>query len=410
MPPGLDSPGIGSIGPSLAAHIQEQRVSHIQCTPSMARILASDPEIRPALRQIQHVLVGGEALAVELASELAATIGGSLTNMYGPTETTVWSSTHAVDVGLAGAGTVPIGRPIANTRFHVLDEQLQPLPIGVAGELCIAGDGVARGYLRRRALDAERFVTEPLVSGVATAGARMYRTGDLVRYRDDGVLEFLGRIDHQIKIRGHRVEPGEIEAVLVREDVSGQSLAEAVVVAREDTPGDQRLVAYLVSRGIAPDPGVLREKLKARLPESMVPAHFVFLERMPRNSNGKIDRRALPAPEARPLSEGVPPKSELEFRLAEMWRETLAIPQVGVEDNFFDLGGHSLLIVRLHRRMSELTGKPVPLTDLFRFPTIRSLARHLASETVQGSVEEASMRGRRRRKSTTLHRHRVVEG
>jgi natural product biosynthesis luciferase-like monooxygenase protein len=398
----------GPAPPSLAAQILERGVTHLQCTPSMARLLVADPEVRPALRRIRNVFVGGEALPAGLAGELSTTIEGSLTNMYGPTETTVWSSTFAVEPESAGSGTVPIGRPIANTRFHVLDEGLQPLPIGVAGELCIAGSGVARGYLRRPELDAQRFVPEP-ASESAGADARMYRTGDLVRHRGDGVLEFLGRIDHQIKIRGHRVEPGEIEALLVREDVSGRTLAEAVVVAREDTPGDQRLVAYLVPRGTAPDPDRLRERLAARLPDPMVPAHFVFLEQLPRNSNGKIDRGALPAPEARPLADCVLPASELESRLAELWRETLALPRVGVEDNFFDLGGHSLLIVRLHRRMHELTQKPVPLTDLFRFPTIRSLARHLADESEPAAVEAASLRGRRRRKAAPRHWHRVAE-
>jgi len=180
-------------------------------------------------------------------------------------------------------------------------------------------------------------------------------------------------------------------------------------VAREDAPGDQRLVAYIVPRGAAPDPTLLRERLKARLPESMVPAQFVVLESLPRNSNGKIERRALPAPEACPLAECVLPANELESRLAGLWRETLALVRVGVEDNFFDLGGHSLLIMRLHRRMHELTTKAVPLTDLFRFPTIRSLARHLASDADPGTVKEAFSRGRRRRKSTPLRRPRAVE-
>ena len=403
-------PEAAPAGSSLAEEILREQVTHLQCTPSMARILCADPEVRHALRRVQHVFVGGEAFAADLADELAAAIGGSLTNMYGPTETTIWSATQTVETGSTSAnGVVPIGRPIANTRFHVLDERLQPLPIGVAGELFIAGDGVARGYLRRPALDAERFVQEPRGNGADDADARMYRTGDLVRYRADGVLEFLGRIDHQIKIRGHRVEPGEIEALLMHADVSGGTLVEAVVVAREDAPGDQRLVAYLVSLGGAPDPTQLRERLAARLPEYMVPVQFVFLPHMPRNPNGKIDRRALPAPEARPLAECVLPASELESRLAELWREVLALPQVGVEDNFFDLGGHSLLIVRLHRCMHELTEKSVPLTDLFRFPTIRSLARHLASEAAPAAVGEASRRGRRRRTSAPLRRQRTVE-
>jgi natural product biosynthesis luciferase-like monooxygenase protein len=442
-------PTAAPTGPTLAAQILREEVTHLQCTPSRARILCADPEAREALRRVHHVFIGGEALPADLAAELAATVGGSLTNMYGPTETTVWSSTHVVVAGSPcsngsngahgahgangahGAkgfdaltrttGTVPIGRPIANTRFHVLDEHLQPLPIGTAGELFIAGYGVARGYLRRPELDAERFLPEsPAKEGSSAAArdagdardpdARMYRTGDLVRYRADGVLEFLGRVDDQIKIRGHRVEPGEIEAVLLRADVSGGTVSEAVVVVREDTPGDQRLIAYLVPLGPAPDPVLLRERLQARLPEVMVPAGIVFLERLPRNTNGKIDRRALPAPEARPLADCVRPIGELESRLAELWREVLGHERVGVEDNFFDLGGHSLLIVQLHRRMREISKKRVSLTDLFRFPTIRSLVRHLASANEPDTVEEASRRGRRRRKSTPTGRQRTVEG
>ncbi|HVS18631.1 MAG TPA: MupA/Atu3671 family FMN-dependent luciferase-like monooxygenase [Planctomycetota bacterium] len=391
-------------GASIPAEIRERRVTHLQCTPSLARIMCSDPEVRSALGDVQHVFVGGEALPAELAAELASAVGGSLTNMYGPTETTIWSATHAVG---SAAGVVPIGRGIANTRLHVLDERLHPLPIGVPGELCIAGDGVARGYLRRADLEAACFVPE---AGAPDAGARMYRTGDLVRYRADGVLEFLGRVDHQIKIRGHRVEPGEIEAQLMSPSVSDDSLSEVVVVAREDSPGDQRLIAFLVPRSTAPDAELLRERLQARLPAHMVPGQFVFLERLPRNSNGKIDRSALPQPEPREPARQVLPAGALETRLAQLWSEVLALPQVGVEDNFFDLGGHSLLIVRLHRRMHEVVAEPVALTDLFRFPTIRSLARQLTTEATPRTMDEAHTRGRIRRRATPQRRQRALEG
>ncbi len=403
---------------AFAARIATQRVTHLQCTPSMARILCSDAEVREALGSVRHVFVGGEALGGELAVEFAAAIGGSLTNLYGPTETTIWSSTHAVEkrsesatASSASLATVPIGRPIANTRFHVLDERLQPLPIGVAGELFIAGDGVARGYLRRPELDRERFVREPdaLVEKPIEANSRMYRTGDLVRYRCDGVVEFLGRIDHQLKLRGVRVEPAEIEAALLSEDVSAQTLTEAVVVAREDTVGDQRLVAYVVANAAAPDPARLRERLRTRLPVSMIPAQFVFVDRLPRTPNGKLDRRSLPVPEAGPVTSGVPPANELEARIAALWCETLALAHVGVEDNFFDLGGHSLLIVRLHRRVCELSSGPVSLTDLFRFPTVRSLARHLAAESKPGLVDDAARRGSRRRKAAAARSIRTFE-
>ncbi len=414
---------------SLSSEIRKESVTHIQCTPSMVRVLCSDPETKQALRGVEHVFVGGEALPVDLAAELAAATGGALSNMYGPTETTIWSSVHplagvprAVTSGDASlgapstaasaaasrmqpVGTVPIGRPIAHTRVYVLDEGLQPLPIGAAGELFIGGDGVARGYLRRPELDTERFLADPFT---AAAGARMYRTGDLARYRADGVLEFLGRTDHQIKVRGHRIEPGEIETLLEREAAVG----EAVVVAREDTPGDQRLLAYIVPRGTACDPAGLRDRLRAELPEYMVPAQFVFLERIPRTPNGKVDRSALPTPEAwaRPTAPRVPPSNDLEARLAELWQETLGLDQVGVDDNFFDIGGHSLLVVRMHRRMGELSTRPVSLTDLFRFPTIRSLARALTSDGRHDPLEEASLRGRRRRTSLQRLRRSTVEG
>jgi aryl carrier-like protein len=235
----------------------------------------------------------------------------------------------------------------------------------------------------------------------------MYRTGDLVRYRSDGVLDFLGRTDQQIKVRGHRIEPGEIESLLAREP----AVREAVVVAREDTPGDQRLVAYVVARGAAPDAASLRERLEAQLPAYMVPSQFVFLERIPRTPNAKIDRRALPAPEtlARKSAESVSPANELETELARLWRSTLGVERVGVEDNFFDLGGHSVLAVRIHRRLRELTAQPVTLTDLFRFPTIRSLARFLTSEATSGELDEATLRGRRRRRSLQRESLRIGE-
>jgi acyl-coenzyme A synthetase/AMP-(fatty) acid ligase len=396
---------------SFSELIREQGVTHLQCTPSMARILCSDPQSREALRAVKHLFVGGEALPEALARELAA-LCGTVTNMYGPTETTIWSSTHAVEPSAekrdGETGTTPIGRPIANTRFYILDEALALVPTGVAGELVIGGDGVARGYLRRPELDAQRFVPDPFAED---SGARAYRTGDLARYRRDGVVEFLGRTDQQIKVRGHRIEPGEIESLLARQP----SVREAVVVAREDTAGDQRLVAYLVARSgeIAAEAHetALRDALKAELPAYMVPSQFLFVDRIPRTPNQKIDRRALPAPEktARAAAEPTPPSSELEARLAQLWQATLGIEKVDVEDNFFDLGGHSLLAVRIHRRLGELTPKRVSLTDLFRFPTIRSLARFLADGVAQDGMEAAFLRGQRRRRAMHMQRQRTGE-
>jgi natural product biosynthesis luciferase-like monooxygenase protein len=376
---------------SIDALIRREGVTHLQCTPSMAHMLCADPETRAALASVKHVYVGGEALSADLAATLSAVVGGTVTNMYGPTETTIWSTTHTVD-GQGASATIPIGRPIANTSCYVLDESLAPLPIGVAGELFLGGDGVARGYFHRPELDAERFLPDRFAD-VPTA--RMYRTGDLVRYRDDGVLEFLGRTDHQIKIRGHRIEPGEIEAALAGDP----SVDQSVVIAREDTPGDQRLVAYIVSRAASPSAAPLREQLRARLPDYMVPAHFVFLDAIPRTPNGKTDRRALVKPKEATAARAsaVLPANELEARLARLWQETLGVEHVGVDDNFFDIGGQSLLIVRMYRRMGEFTARTLSLTDLFRFPTIRSLARFLASDEPARGVEDATSRGRQRR-------------
>jgi hypothetical protein len=285
--------------------------------------------------------------------------------------------------------------------MYVLDGGFSPVPVGVPGELFIAGDGVVRGYLNRPELTAERFVRDP---HAARQGARMYRTGDVARFRDDGAIEFLGRSDHQVKIRGYRIELGEIETALNQQP----SVREGVVVAREDTPGDQRLVAYLVPEGKEASSADLRDALRAKLPEYMVPAHFVVLDRLPLTPNGKIDRKALPAPDAvapRAEAQYVAPESDLEQAIVDAWRETLGVQKVGVRDNFFDLGGHSLLVVRLHRRLQPVVPRPLSITDLYRFPTIASLAEHLTAEPGGSGVDRSEdraklrleMRNRRRR-------------
>jgi acyl carrier protein len=314
-------------------------------------------------------MVGGEAFPLGLARDLAGVVGGKVMNMYGPTETTIWSTTETVD---ASDAAVSLGRPIANTDLFVVDRALQPVPVGVPGELLIGGKGVVRGYWDRSELTEERFV--PLE---AKAGQRVYRTGDLVRYRADGRLDFLGRLDHQVKVRGHRIELGEIEALLAEHG----AVRETVVIAREDVPGDKRLVGYVVLGGPLADPeSALRDSLRTRLPEWMVPQHVVVLDELPRTPNGKTDRKRLPAPDlAQSTAEYVAPTSDLEEVLAEVWQEVLRRPNVGVEDNFFDLGGHSLLTVRVQAVLRERLDRVVPITDLFRFPTIRSLAARLGS-------------------------------
>lgn len=375
---------------SLAALIERRQATHFQCTPSLARMLLMTDEGRRALRHVRKFMIGGEALPVDLARDLKAAIGGKLVNMYGPTETTVWSSTQTVD---DVSGPIPIGRPIANTQLYILDANRKPVPVGVPGELYIGGEGVTRGYLNRPELSAERFVHDPFAP---QAGARMYRTGDLVRYRADGVVEFLGRTDHQVKIRGHRIELGEIETRLT----DHPHVRQCVVVPREAGIGDVRLVAYFVADGKAADDADLRQHVRDKLPEYMVPQHFVVLSELPLTPNGKIDRKALPSLDfgsSQPAAAYVAPENDVEQKIAALWQELLGREQIGVDDNFFDLGGHSLLVVRMHRQLTKLVTAPVALTDLFRFPTIRALAAHLAGDAGGESAQEGTDRAAKRR-------------
>ncbi len=302
-----------------------------------------------------------------------------IVNHYGPTEYTVVTTCAQVS---PEDRKPPIGRPIANTRLYVLDLHMRPVPVGVPGELYIGGDGLARGYLHRPELTAERFVPDPF--GVSP-DARLYRTGDRVRYRPDGNLEFLGRMDQQVKIRGFRVEPGEIEAALVRH----AGVREAAVVAREGVSG-QRLVAYVVPAGAPPGPDELRAFLQEKLPAYMVPQAFVRLDSLPLTANGKVDRRRLPAPD----DSGLPspePRSPVERALAAVWAEVLGVERVGVHDNFFDLGGHSLLATRLVSRLCAEFGAELPLQALFDAPTVAELAlaltRRRAGETDREDLE-----------------------
>jgi hypothetical protein len=382
-----------------SALIARHGVTHVQCTPSQARMWLADPEMREALGRVQCLLVGGEALPPDLAAELKELLGAApILNMYGPTETTIWSSAHALDPTVDAS--VPIGTPLANTRLYVLDAARQLVPIGLPGELWIGGSAVTRGYLNRPELTAERFVPDPFAS---VRDARMYRTGDLVRYRADGVLEFLGRLDHQVKIQGHRIELGEIEARLLADP----RVREAVVAARDDS-GHQRLVAYVVPDGSARADGpslaaALKDSLRDHLPAFMIPAQLVVLDALPRTPNGKIDRKGLPAPAAQlPIGTALAGASsesgnELERLIASVWCDVLGQSSVGMRDNFFDLGGDSLLAVQAHRRLRDVAPALV-LTDLFRYPTVRTLAEHLAGPEAAGpSVAQSQDRGALRR-------------
>jgi thioesterase domain-containing protein/acyl carrier protein len=311
------------------------------------------------------ILCGGEALPGELAAQLLDK-SASLWNLYGPTETTIWSAVHRVE---SAERVIPIGRPTANTETYILDPYLNPVPVGVPGELHIGGAGVARGYRNRPELVAERFIPNPFS---AHPGARIYKTGDRARYTASGAIEFLGRIDDQVKIRGFRIELGEIEAVLRQH----AAIRQAVVIAREDRARGKGLAAYVVlETGAVSNAGDLREYLKTKLPEYMIAREFVFLDALPLAPNGKLDRRALPAPDqTRQERAYVAPRDTLELQLTKIWEKVLGVKPIGMTDNFFELGGHSLLAVRLFAKMEELTGKKLPLATLFQEPTIEQLA------------------------------------
>ncbi|HEX6909272.1 MAG TPA: amino acid adenylation domain-containing protein, partial [Longimicrobium sp.] len=347
----------------LAPLIGRSGATVVQATPATwAMLLAAGWTPRPGMR----LLAGGEALPRGVADRLLAA-GADLWNVYGPTETTIWSTAGRV----AAEGEVTLGAPIANTTAYVLDPGLDPAPLGVFGELYLGGTGVARGYLHRPGLTAERFVPDPF----GAPGSRLYRTGDRVRRRADGALEFGGRVDFQVKLRGFRIELGEIESALR----AHPSVAAAVAVVREDVPGDARLVAYLTARnGDAPGGAALRAHLRARLPAYMVPSAFVALEALPLTPNGKVDRRALPAPDPRAVERPyTAPRTPEEQALAEIWREVLRLDRVGLEDDFFELGGHSLLGAQVLSRVQRELGAQLPLRALFEAGTVRALAERL---------------------------------
>nr|WP_275902267.1 non-ribosomal peptide synthetase [Myxococcus vastator] len=361
-PPGTPEPD------AVARLIVEHKVSSLILATSLFELLQQhQPEV---LARVPHLMVGGEAMPAPRARERLAQ-GGALTNAYGPTECSTVATRLTLSPGDAVGRSVPIGRPIDNTEVYVLDPALRPVPVGVPGELCLGGPGLARGYLNRPDLTAERFVPHPFS---AAPGARLYRTGDRVRWRSDGVLEFLGRLDHQVKVRGFRIELGEIEAVLR----GHPSVSEATAVVREDASGSSRLVAYVVPSLL--EVASLREYLHQHLPDYMVPSAFVGLDAFPLTPTGKVDRQALPAPD---LSLGaadfVEPRTELEQQLAALFREALGLERVGLNDDFFLLGGHSLLATQVVTRLRAQLGVELPLRTFFEAPTVARLAARLES-------------------------------
>jgi amino acid adenylation domain-containing protein len=362
-------------GKALAGLLERSGATIFQATPASLRMLL-DSDWRGGKKL--KILCGGESWTAELAAALLSR-SASLWNMYGPTETTVWSAVAKMETGRS----VPIGLPIANTRIHILDKDLQPVPVGIPGELHIGGDGLARGYHNRPELTQEKFISDPFRP---EAEARLYKTGDLARYLPDGGIEYLGRIDHQVKIRGFRIELGEIESALT----SVRDVREAVVTAREDIAGEKQLIAYLVGDNL-PDAARLRRLLRETLPDYMVPAAFVVLDRFPLTPSGKVDRKKLPAPESIPPfgKDGfLPPASTTEIALARIWQEIIGVQQVGLRDNFFELGGHSIMGVRLIERINRTFHCSLAIADIFRFPTLELLSRaideNLAKDCLKG--------------------------
>ncbi len=418
-------------GTALVGLLRDQQIGSVTLTPSVLAALPQ-PEELPAL---QTIIAAGEDCSSELVARWAP--GRAFFNAYGPTEATVCAT---IALCKPDRTKPPIGRPLSNKRVYVLDARQQLVPVGVPGELYIAGMGLARGYLNRPDLTAQRFVPDPFSHpadahaggppGMGTRmgtrmapGARMYRTGDLARYRTDGQIEFLGRIDQQVKVRGYRIEPGEIEAVLAQHP----AIREAAVVADADGSGTRRLVAYVVPNK---EPGALwahkeqrtkeqieqieyaalhssglREFLQERLPSYMVPSAFVVLEALPKTPNGKIDRRALPVLDGeRPALETtyVAPQTEMEGTIAGIWRELLHIEQVGIHDNFFELGGHSLLIVQLQTRLHQTFATQLSIVELFQYPTIHLLAERLRQQAVEQPTFQQSRDQGQSRKAAML--------
>ncbi|HEX3131785.1 MAG TPA: non-ribosomal peptide synthetase, partial [Thermoanaerobaculia bacterium] len=346
-------------------------------TPLAEAVLS---ETLPAGLRLRALLTGGDRLRRRPAEGLPFV----LVNHYGPTESTVVAT--AGPVAPAGERAPDLGQPIANTRVYILDRALRPVPFGVAGELCLAGEGLARGYRNRPDLTAERFVPDPF--DLLGQGGRLYRTGDLARRRLSGEIEFLGRVDHQVKIRGNRIELGEVEASLAAlPDVEA-----CVAVARPDDRGEDRLVAYVVPKaGRSLDVPALRSLLEIRLPAAMIPAVFVVLPALPLDPNGKIDRRALPEPTAPVRADFTPPRTPLEEEVARIWCEILGAGRVGVDDSFWDLGGHSLLATRVLARLADTFGVDVPLQALFQAPTLGAFSTAVG-QAVLGSLSEDEIR------------------
>jgi len=367
-------PRASSLG-ELGKVIREQGVTTLWLTAGLFNLMVE--QRLEDLRHVRQLLAGGDVLSPwHVRMVLESLPHCRLINGYGPTENTTFTCCHTMLPGERVPNPVPIGRPISNTQVYILDERLQPVPPGKTGELYASGDGVARGYLNNPDATAEKFVSNPFA---LEADARMYRTGDLARWREDGVIEFLGRVDNQVKILGHRIEPGEIETVLrMHKDVK-----EICIVPHTEETGSKHLVAYYVPSDPSSSPPDLREFLRRKLPQYMVPGLFVPMTSMPLSPNGKVDRAALPAPVFAPENESAAalPTTQLQQTIIDLWKRILHIDWAGIDDNFFDLGGDSLLLVAVHSNLQKVLQTEIAVTDLFEFATVRTLAKHLCEKT-----------------------------
>jgi amino acid adenylation domain-containing protein len=406
---------------NLTRALREQRITNITLPPTLLRLM--DPAALPDLRVI---ISAGDACSPDVVNKWAP--GRRFVNAYGPTETTIGPTYHVVNDGKADlaplAAAAPIGRPIHRMTTFIFDRNMRPAPVGVPGELYVGGIGLARGYVGRPDLTAERFLPEARCEFAEfgrirriLSGSRLYRTGDLARWNAAGQIEFLGRADYQVKIRGFRVELGEIEAALKRAPGIGEAVVLAVDAAGAEPRRDLRLVAYIVPLA-QPGPAEteLRAQLRTSLPDYMIPAAFVSLDALPLNNSGKPDRAALLklAPTAgRATSEAVLPQNQLERDLAAIWQGVLGVERVSVHDNFFDLGGHSLMMAQAHSRLQELLGREVPIVDLFRFPTIHQLATHLAdgdgATAPATAAQQGQERGQQKRDALNAQRARMQQ-
>ena len=384
--------------------VQEREVTTLWLTAGLFNLVAE--EELAGLSSLRQFLAGGDVLSPRHVRKVLEKLPNCrVINGYGPTENTTFTCCFAMRAGEPVPEPVPIGRPITNTQVYILDDKLRPVPPGTIGELFAAGDGLARGYLNAADMTAERFVPNPFCKG--EDDARMYRTGDLARWRPDGVVEFLGRADGQVKINGHRVEPGEIESALDKHD----QVIQNCVVTLPGEHGSKRLAAYYVAHDSELSAGELRKFLAAKLPEFMIPALFVKLSALPLTPNGKVDRSALVSRElpdqAKLGAEAA--GTDLEKIIFNIWRESLGTDRFGVLNNFFDLGGNSLLVVRVHASLEKATKTTIPITALFQFTTIKSLAEHLSGQVLtEQPVVDAQERARRQRAAFARQRERRI--